>query len=754
MLGESTKPASGVTDQEFDLASNAFHLLGAEPEDSAETVVDRYESAIDHDCAPEDALQRAQQSLMAPRRRLDAEVAWLVDLSANQRRVLLDAVLSAPLSAALEHMQHAPPLARANAAAHLCGRFPGQDSPIRALVDAWEAINEVEVLQRITDARKRAGVSTVNPEHLKTALVELRTLHSRVARKSIEKADHPSAIALNLVESAIAGKTLGGLVEPIIRDYDAATEGALANIRHRLDAEATAIRQTPDQAGSRIKAIVGLLADWDEINQPVQRLEQSQGHEEPRSAALCQDMRDLGLFLANEQDQYDAALELISALLDTFPELESVAANLRQDVSILKDLAARDGIEAQLAPIFEALSVASKKLSAFRGQLKSGGVRFRRGLLAELLNALDQVLVKARSIQAKGMAWDAVHSFAITLNNDHDDADAALSLLDHLSKRTPPTQDHASRLAKDREAAQRNILSRDLKARINDSQAAIAIIQKLLPLSTAEDVQELLRLKARLEQEISRRYRKRWAIALVIGAFGVWVLVENGGVANLVPRSSPSRTTSLAPPSPSVPQSATAPRAPAPVSTTTRTPTESYPERVPRAVAGQTLSTPEIRYCLYQYARIGFIEPQVHGSREIYFFNQFVNDYNARCGEFSYRRGALAPIEREIASRRDVLRADAQRVLGGWRTAATPQAEEARSTPPPYQYAAPLLDLSDIASAQRVQRRLTVLGYPTGGVDGVFGPRSQAALRAFKTANPRLPADAVWDLATQRELAP
>lgn len=751
MLGEATKPASGAADPEFNLGANPFHLLGAEPEDSAEIVVERYEDAIDHDRAPEDALQRAQQALTAPRRRLDAEVAWLADLSLDRRRVLLDAVLSAPFSAALEQVQRAPPLAQANTAAHLCGRFPGQGGPIRSLVDAWEAIDEADVLQRIAGTRKRAAVSAVNPEHLRTALSELRTRHSRVARKSIEKADQPSAIALELVENAIATTALGGLIEPIIRDYDAATEGALSDIRHRLDSEAAAIRRTPDQAGSRIQTIVALLADWDEINQPVQRLEQAQGHEEPRSAALCHDMRELCLFLANEQGQHEAALTLTSALLDTFPELESVAANLREDVSTLKDIVARTGVEAQLAPLYEALTAATKKLSAVRGQLKSGGVRIKRGPLAELLNALDHVLAKARSVEAKGMAWEAVRGFAITLNNDHGDADAALALLEQLSKRTPPTRDHASRLARDREAAQRNVLSRDLKARIDDPYAAIAIIQKLLPLSSAEDAQELLRLKARLEQEISRRYRKRWVIALVIGAIGIWALIENGGVANFMPRSSPPRTTSLALPAPS---SSTAPRAPAPSSTTTRTPTDSYPEQVPRAVAGQTLSKPEIRYCLYQYERIGFIDPQVRGTTETFRFNQLVDDYNARCSQFSYRSGALAPIEREVARRRDVLRADAQRIINGWRVAATPRAAEPQPAQPAPQYAVPLLNLSDNANARRVQRRLTALGYPTGGVDGIFGPRSQAALRAFKTANPRLPADAVWDLATQKELAP
>jgi hypothetical protein len=53
--------------------------------------------------------------------------------------------------------------------------------------------------------------------------------------------------------------------------------------------------------------------------------------------------------------------------------------------------------------------------------------------------------------------------------------------------------------------------------------------------------------------------------------------------------------------------------------------------------------------------------------------------------------------------------------------------------------------------AEEVQERLVELGYLSGSATGVWGPRSQRALRAFK-ADRDLAADAVWDEPTERSL--
>lgn len=68
-------------------------------------------------------------------------------------------------------------------------------------------------------------------------------------------------------------------------------------------------------------------------------LEESKGHEEPRSKEIYSIVRDFALWLANENGRYEEALALSRALLEAFPELPAVAAQLSRDVDTLESLA-------------------------------------------------------------------------------------------------------------------------------------------------------------------------------------------------------------------------------------------------------------------------------------------------------------------------------------------------------------------------------------------------------------------------------
>ena len=68
----------------------------------------------------------------------------------------------------------------------------------------------------------------------------------------------------------------------------------------------------------------------------------------------------------------------------------------------------------------------------------------------------------------------------------------------------------------------------------------------------------------------------------------------------------------------------------------------------------------------------------------------------------------------------------------------TPQAAEAEV----------VFDLDDRPTASRIQERLKALGYFSGAVDGLWGPRSRSALREYRQAR-QLGNDDKWDMATQ-----
>jgi hypothetical protein len=77
--------------------------------------------------------------------------------------------------------------------------------------------------------------------------------------------------------------------------------------------------------------------------------------------------------------------------------------------------------------------------------------------------------------------------------------------------------------------------------------------------------------------------------------------------------------------------------------------------------SGRTMSTDEIRYCVFESARIDFMKPLATDNARIETFNRYVEDYNSRCSSFRYRSGTLEAIRREAAERASVLEIDARR---------------------------------------------------------------------------------------------
>ena len=89
----------------------------------------------------------------------------------------------------------------------------------------------------------------------------------------------------------------------------------------------------------------------------------------------------------------------------------------------------------------------------------------------------------------------------------------------------------------------------------------------------------------------------------------------------------------------------------------------------PPTGSGMRFDGGQIRYCLSQNVRLDSIKEEVnrYSQLEIDNFNELVSDYNARCGNFKYRRGDMGRIKQEVAERNPVLMAEGKRIVSSWR---------------------------------------------------------------------------------------
>jgi hypothetical protein len=129
------------------------------------------------------------------------------------------------------------------------------------------------------------------------------------------------------------------------------------------------------------------------------------------------------------------------------------------------------------------------------------------------------------------------------------------------------------------------------------------------------------------------------------------------------PSSSPQTSNKAStPPSVRAPEAGPTPpqaesRPPTPIPPPRKPAPASLPEQMPPAGSDLVLSTPQIRYCLYQSARIDGMDAVVnkYSQIDVDVFNATISDYNSRCAKFRYRRGALDPIRSEVAANRERL---------------------------------------------------------------------------------------------------
>lgn len=93
---------------------------------------------------------------------------------------------------------------------------------------------------------------------------------------------------------------------------------------------------------------------------------------------------------------------------------------------------------------------------------------------------------------------------------------------------------------------------------------------------------------------------------------------------------------------------------------------KSNEETMPPVGSGHSLTTAQIRYCLYENERIDAMRDVINqfSDGEVFLFNRTVEDYNSRCGSFRYKGGALERVRNELASMRLALRNEGiQRIL-------------------------------------------------------------------------------------------
>lgn len=631
----------------FSLDDNPFNILKASYRSSVADISHLIEDAELDGVYPEEALQKARQALITPRSRLMLELTWLPELSQLQTTKLYELMRTADPTIILPQIDHFPELARANIAAHLCSHGSSSVEVVHSLSQSWEEIDEGHILTFLNEERRSSGFPKIEMLQLREVLRDIRQRHAAAAANWIWSLSVPGTVMNTVVEHELENNPNGSFLRHLVEIYDKESEPQLAAIKDSIIAATDAAGTIPNDLSEHIRNLEKLLDAWDAINQPVQIYSQFRGQEEGRSKQIYEIIRKLCLELANNHGRYDEALKLSTALLRTFPELESVAESLKDDITALESLAHEKKLSDQLDPLVEACERAKKNAASFSKSLKSDGFTAGGGrVLSDVVHSFNTA---RKVLPEPGVAYLVIRDLALSLNNDSNDPQAAFILVNGLIEigGSSGPKEVLNKLIDERSILHKNWKMKELDRQNENLNGTLKIVDEMLVYANSTDRKDLQQLKSKIERKRLAKRAKFAIYAGIAGVIGFFILAEEF--------NRPTSRTAYRPPT-----SSQTTIAPAPVAS------NPYQEDMPPVGNGLSLTRNQVRYCIYQGERLDYIRPLTTTNRQIDRFNNLIDDYNRRCSNFRYSSGVLGSVQGEVPSRSATLREDARRMVASW----------------------------------------------------------------------------------------
>jgi hypothetical protein len=460
----SASGASGSTGGAFDLLQNPFILLRVQPTATAQDIKHAYEDAVEDGIAAIDLLRRAQQELLTPRLRINAEVGGFLDVSHSLASQVIARLRTSASRTELDDLiwkLHALP--KSNVLAHLASQSTATIDNFMELIEVQATITASTIYEAISDAREAAGAAKADSEAVAHALAGLaeRQVKAVIARAI---ATDGFAKAFDAFVARILGTTDPVLITKLdlyIRAYNDAVAPALSLHCEMVVTACTAIRSNPKDNASFEKLWRALRA-WSEIAHPLQLFESHMNREEPQARELFMLVRDLCIWLANEQQAYEAACIVTRYCAEIFKELPRALAQMQEEISTLSKLSKQKIAADLLEPLCTVITKADQSHREVEKELFRNGFGPRsHGLVKELYDEFTKAIGIRTGSEMGDIPWRLVRGAAISLNNDSQSPDAAAKLIDGLVCHFAvhrPSDDVVVALKTDQEAVRKSSL--------------------------------------------------------------------------------------------------------------------------------------------------------------------------------------------------------------------------------------------------------------------------------------------------------
>jgi hypothetical protein len=520
---------SGQATSRFNLLLNPFILLGVPPNATAQEITHAYEDAVEEAVVETDVLRRAQQELLTPRLRVNAEVSGLLDVAPSLASRLTSKLRQDSARAQWEdliHSLHALP--KSNVIAHLAAQSNANIDDLMELLQAQATITAGGVHEAISDAREAAGSAKVDPDSVVQALVSLEERQVKaVIAKAITNDTFPTTFDSFVARVlATTDASLIAKLDVYVRAYSQALAPELSKRREAVATACATVRGNPKNTES-IAKILRELRRWSEIAHPLQLFESHMHREEPQARDLFLQVREVCIWLANDQQAYEVARIITQYCAEIFKELPRAFEQMKEEIGTLSQLCMQKTARTLLEPLSKVLAeVDANHRQLEKELLKNGFGAQSTGLAKRIYDQFTKAVIATVGTEIADLPWRLVRDTAISLNNNSQSPKAAAAIIGglvfHFTVRRP-SDEVVIVLKNDQEKVNKNIVQEELVSSLKRGRLASAatLVERLIEIE--QDANEVATLKQARDGIVAKRRSSKlkwcgWIAAAVVFA--------------------------------------------------------------------------------------------------------------------------------------------------------------------------------------------------------------------------------------------
>ena len=417
------------------IKNNPFFILGVECTSNRRAIISAAEEmgfSLDASVCTE-----AQNALLNPAKRLLAELDWFVDASPDQIRYIREKI-SNDLSISANGLK---PLSKLNATLYNFEKSRASDSfelgfSLLEIDELYSKISPEVLANSINERRLSAGFVVANEQDVIAGLNKKRENIRRIITEKLDALSDDDYIDLvtKLAEKNIANTSYsdGAVISDVIDQYEIRMQSQLESMSADIENQIDGIKSSEASSAinARIERLVKTIKAWDRIAQPLQLKSQASGIPHDNSQQVGRDVRELAVYLHNEKNESQTALELVQAMRPVFAEMDELTSLFESDSDTLESIIDSNKEAQDVIKEFDSIIDAGKKLVSYANKETVDHFIASVRELDSRIKALN--LDKGTTEKLRVNLCMAARGAAIQLHNEKGQTELALSIISAL----------------------------------------------------------------------------------------------------------------------------------------------------------------------------------------------------------------------------------------------------------------------------------------------------------------------------------